>query len=46
MKRASREQLEQAVKFETEEFAVRVRSAEATQAFTAFFEKHTPAYDR
>ncbi len=40
MKRTSREQLEQAVKFENEEFAVRVRSAEAKQAFTAFFEKH------
>jgi enoyl-CoA hydratase/carnithine racemase len=46
MKRPSREQLEQAVKFELEEFAVRVRSAEAKQAFTAFFEKHAPAYDR
>src|SRR5712692_671035 len=46
MKRTSREQLEQAVKFENEEFAVRVRSAEAKQAFTAFFEKHSPAYDR
>ena len=46
MKRTSREQLEQAVKFENEEFAVRVRSAEAKQAFTAFFEKHAPAYDR
>jgi len=43
MKRTSREQLEQAVKFENEEFAVRVRSAEAKQAFTAFFEKHAPA---
>ena len=46
MKRTSREQLEQAVKFENEEFAVRVRSAEAKQAFTAFFEKHAPASDR
>ena len=46
MKRTSREQLEQAVKFENEEFAVRVRSAEAKQAFTAFFEKHAPAHDR
>ena len=43
MKRTSREQLEQAVKFELEEFAVRVRSAEAKQAFTAFFEKHAHA---
>jgi hypothetical protein len=29
-----------------EEFAVRVRSAETKHAFTAFFEKHAPAYDR
>jgi hypothetical protein len=34
------------VKFENEEFAVRVRSAEAKQAFTPFFEKHAPAHDR
>jgi len=46
MRQTSREQLEQAVKFENEEFAVRVRSAEAKQAFSAFFEKHAPAYDR
>ena len=46
MKRPSREQLEQAVTFELEEFAVRVRSAEAKQAFTVFFEKHAPASDR
>jgi enoyl-CoA hydratase/carnithine racemase len=46
MKRTSREQLEQAVKFEMEEFAVRVRSAEAKEAFTAFFEKHAAAHDR
>jgi enoyl-CoA hydratase/carnithine racemase len=46
MRRPSRDQLEQAVKFEMEEFAVRVRSAETKQAFTAFFEKHAPAYDR
>jgi enoyl-CoA hydratase/carnithine racemase len=46
MRRTSHEQLEQAVTFEKEEFAVRVRSAESKQAFTAFFEKHAPAYDR
>jgi len=46
MRRTSHEQLEQAVTFEKEEFAVRVRSAEAKQAFTAFLEKHAPAYDR
>jgi enoyl-CoA hydratase/carnithine racemase len=44
MKEAFREQLEQAVKFETQEFAERVRSDEAKEAFTAFFAKHQPAH--
>jgi enoyl-CoA hydratase/carnithine racemase len=39
MKQAVREQLEQAVKVENEEFAARVTSAEAKQAFAAFFTK-------
>jgi enoyl-CoA hydratase/carnithine racemase len=39
MKQPSREQLEQAVKAENEEFAARVRSAEAREAFSAFIEK-------
>jgi enoyl-CoA hydratase/carnithine racemase len=39
MKQAVREQLEQAVKVENEEFAARVTSAEAKQAFAAFFAK-------
>src|SRR5216684_163936 len=39
MKRSTREQLEQAVRLENEEFSERVRSAEATEAFTAFLEK-------
>ena len=43
MKRAVREQLEQAVKLENLEFAAQVRSAEATQAFSAFFAKRRPA---
>jgi enoyl-CoA hydratase/carnithine racemase len=43
MKRAVREQLEQAVTFENGEFAVQVRSAEAKQAFTAFLAKRRPA---
>ena len=43
MKRAVREQLEQAVKLENVEFAAQVRSAEAKQAFTAFFAKRRPA---
>src|SRR6266536_5607571 len=43
IKQAFREQLEQAVKFENEEFAVRVRSDEATEVFRAFFAKRQPA---
>src|SRR5258708_3852700 len=39
MKRSMREQLEQAVRLENEEFSERVRSAEAKEAFTAFLEK-------
>jgi enoyl-CoA hydratase/carnithine racemase len=44
MKRAAREQLEQAVRFENEEFAERVTSAEAKDAFAAFFAKRQPAH--
>jgi enoyl-CoA hydratase/carnithine racemase len=44
MKRSTREQLEQAVRSENEEFAVRVRSAEAKEAFTAFFAKRQPVH--
>ena len=43
MKQPAREALEQAVKIENEEFAVRVTSEEARQAFTAFFAKRRPA---
>ena len=43
MKQAVREPLEQAVKLENVEFAAQVRSAEAKQAFTAFFAKRRPA---
>ena len=39
LKQAFRQQLEQAVKFENEEFAVRVHSDEATEVFRAFFAK-------
>jgi enoyl-CoA hydratase/carnithine racemase len=46
MKRAVREQLEQAAKFEIVEFAARVRSAEAREAFTAFLEKRPPDFAR
>ena len=35
---------EQAVRFENEEFAARVTSAEAKEAFTAFFAKRRPVH--
>ena len=44
MKQGVREPLEQAVHFENEEFAVRVTSAEAKDAFTAFFAKRRPVH--
>ena len=44
MKQSTREQLERAVKLELEEFSVRVRSAEAKEAFTAFLEKRPPNF--
>jgi len=40
LKRSFREQLAAAAKAESQEFASRVRSAEAKEAFTAFFDKH------
>jgi enoyl-CoA hydratase/carnithine racemase len=43
IKQPFREQLEQAVKLENEEFAVRVRSDEAKEVFKAFFAKRRPA---
>ena len=46
MKLSSREQIEQAMKLEGEEFALRVRSAEAREAFTAFIEKRRPDFTR
>jgi enoyl-CoA hydratase/carnithine racemase len=46
LKLSSREQLEQAMKLEGEEFAVRVRSAEAREAFSAFIEKRPPDFTR
>jgi enoyl-CoA hydratase/carnithine racemase len=45
MRSSTRDQLEQAVKLENEEFSVRVRSAEAKEAFTAFTEKRKPNFD-
>jgi len=46
MRRVAREQLELAVRFENAEFAARVRSAEAREAFTAFIEKRQPDFTR
>ena len=46
LKQGGREQLAQAVKLENKEFAVRVRSAEANEAFAAFIEKRRPDFTR
>ena len=46
MKRFSREQIEEAIKAELDEFALRVRSAEAREAFTAFLEKRPPNFTK
>jgi len=46
MKRPQREQLEQAVARELQEFAVRVRSAETKKAIAAFFERRPPDASR
>jgi enoyl-CoA hydratase/carnithine racemase len=45
MKQSTREQLEQAVKRENEEFSAHVRSAEAKEAFAAFLEKRAPNFN-
>ena len=44
MRSGSRAQLEQAVRLENAEFATRVTSDEAKQAFSAFFAKREPAH--
>jgi enoyl-CoA hydratase/carnithine racemase len=46
MKQTVREQLKLAVNLENAEFAARVRSAEAKEAFTAFIEKRKPDFNR
>lgn len=46
MKRCSREKVEEAMKIENDEYASRLRSAEAKEAFTAFLEKRPPNFTR
>lgn len=46
MKRSSREQIEQAIKVENEEFAKRVSSEEVRAAFTSFLTKRPPNVTR
>ncbi len=46
LRRSSREQLEQAMKAELEEFAARVRSADVREVFTAFLEKRSPDFSK
>ena len=45
MRTSTRDQLERAVKLENQEFSVRVRSAEAKEAFNAFLEKRKPNFN-
>ena len=46
LKRSSRQQVEEAIKAEVEEFSTRVRSAEVREVFTAFLEKRPPDFTK
>ena len=46
LKTSQREQVEQAIKLEVEEFSTRVRSAEVREVFTAFLEKRAPDFTK
>jgi enoyl-CoA hydratase/carnithine racemase len=46
LKRSSREQIDEAIKAETEEFSARVRSAEVKEVLTAFMEKRAPDFTK
>jgi enoyl-CoA hydratase/carnithine racemase len=46
LKSSQREQIEQAIQLEVEEFSTRVRSAEVREVFTAFLEKRPPDFTK
>lgn len=46
LKRVARDQLEKAARLEADEFAARLRSPEAKEAFQAFFEKRPPDFTK
>src|SRR5262245_28924235 len=46
LRQSSRQQIDQAIKAETEEFAARVRSAEVKEILTAFVEKRPPNFKK
>jgi len=46
LKRSSRQQVEEAIEAEVEEFSTRVRSAEVREVFTAFLEKRAPDFTK